>query len=107
MTDKEILDTYERTGSMRATAKELHVYTQVIRRVLITHGVYTSPMVEQVEEMASDGKSIDEIAQALHVTRAWVISSTPYTRGSYRIGDKTVNARRIAKCRERKNKNDL
>lgn len=106
MTARDILSTYEKTGSIRATAKELGIGYQVVRRVLITYGVYASQTTQRVEDLRNSGKTIDDIARELHIGRNWAICNLPYTKGSYRIGEKTVNAQRIAESRKRRNKNN-
>lgn len=105
MEEIEILKTYESTGSMKATAKELMIDLHLVRRVLITHGAFESKVSEEVAERYEQGESIDDIAKKLHISRSWVISNLPYTKGSYKIGEKSKNALAIAKSREKSREN--
>lgn len=104
MTVQEVLNTYKKIGSIKATAKELEIDYQLVRRILVTYGVYTSQIILKIGDLRNSGKTIDEIAQELHIGRKWVICNLPYTKGSYRIGEKTVNAQKIAEYRKRRDK---
>ena len=51
----KILTAYRQHKSLRATAKSLDISCQTVRRVLITAGLYTSPRVERIRELAAAG----------------------------------------------------
>lgn len=99
---EEIIKTYEATSSMKATAKICGIREQVVRRVLITAGTYASPLSEKIADLREEGYTIAEIAEILKLTKGWVITNTPYTKGSYVIGEKTENALKIQKSRNNK-----
>lgn len=102
MTDKEILDKYAETQSIRATASCLGLAPQTVKRRLITHGVYTSPIVRNVDELLRAGYTVQEAAKELGIGVNAVLANMPHTKGSYAIGEKTENAKRIEKCRNKK-----
>lgn len=85
---ERIVRTYNSCGSIRTTAGLMHVSPQTVRRVLITFGAYSSTEVIAVAELKDAGLSPEQIASKLHVTRKTVISSSPYTKGSYATGNK-------------------
>ena len=85
---ERIVTTYNSCGSIRTTAGLMHVSPQTVRRVLITFGAYSSPEVVAVAAYRDAGLSPEKIAAKLHITRKTVISSSPYTRGSYATGHK-------------------
>lgn len=103
-TEQEIISIYKATGSIKATSKISEVRGQVIRRVLITNGLYTSPMIDKIAELQESGYSLAEIAEYLHKTKSWIICNTPYTKGSYVLTPKSKNAVKIQKSREKKKK---
>lgn len=87
---------------VKQIARRTGTSEQKVRRVLITMGMWSSPLSEQIRRMLDDGKTLDEIAAALHMTRKNVIIYTPYTKGMYNAEYPTVNALRIRACKQRK-----
>lgn len=57
---------------------------------------------EKIADLREEGYTIAKIAEILKLTRGWVITNTPYTKGSYVIGEKSENALKIQKCRGNK-----
>lgn len=78
---EEIIKTYEATSSMKATAKICEIREQVVRRVLITAGMYTSPLSEKITDLREEGYTIAEIAEILKLTKGWVIPIHPIQKG--------------------------
>lgn len=102
ITAQQIIHAYERTQSLRESSRQLKIGLQVVRRVLITHDLYSTPLTIRIADFSKSGMTVDEIAEKLNIARSWVISNMPYTKGSYAVGEKTKNAIQIAKCRENK-----
>ena len=73
-----------------------------ISKILITAGAWSSPLSLKIAKMREDGKSIDEIAESLGMTRNAVLSYTPYDRGMQGAEYPSVNALRIRACRAKK-----
>lgn len=92
--------------SIRSIANHLSISGQKVRRVLITLGLYTSPMIQQVNTMAEAGSSVEEIAEALQIGRKAVISMLPYSKGAYNLITPTANAAHLRQWREKKDDND-
>lgn len=105
--EQQIVDVYEQTQSLRATSKQLNIDWQVVRRVLITHNSYSTPMTTYIADLINSGVTADEIAEKLNVTKSCIISNMPYTKGSYVVGEKSKNAMQIARCRENKKKREV
>lgn len=97
-----ILDAYRHTESIKDTAKALRISDQTIRRVLVQYGEYTSQRAHEVNALREAGKTVDEIAEELHIARNTVIAYLPYTRGPYISQKKTKNAMRIKAWRTKK-----
>lgn len=51
MTQKDILDKYEATKSMKETARKLKLSQQTVRRVLISNGIYPSERTREVARL--------------------------------------------------------
>lgn len=101
----EIVARYAKGDSIKCIAVQADVCYTVIRRVLITEGVplRNCPQADAIHAMLAKGMTVQEIAATLGINRKTVDSYTPYTKCSYAIGVKSLNARRIKRCRERKN----
>lgn len=101
-----IINTYNALGSLNATAKACGVSVKTALKVLCSAGVYPSEQAERVNRLA-ETLSVDEIANRLNITPKTVRAYLPYTKGTYLTDDKTINAQRIAACRERKKAGQL
>jgi len=81
--DEELFDrvctSYDSTGSIKKTAKDVGVSEQKARKILITKGKYTCENHQQIIKMQADGKSLEEIGEALHISRGQLLSYLPYT----------------------------
>ena len=104
-TNQDIIDSYAATQSLRKTSAECGVSIQIVRRILASSGIYTSNLTETINRMHSGGKSVEEIALHLGIRTDSVRAHLPYTRSSYVIGEKSKNARNIAKWRVKKKEN--
>lgn len=95
--------------TVKQIARRTGTSEQKVRRVLITIGLWSSPLSERIHRMHASGKTLDEIAAALGMTRNNVTSYLPYNKGMYNAEYPTTNALRIRACRESKkgaNNND-
>ena len=92
----------EQGFSLKEIARRTGTSAQKVRRVLITMGLWFSPLSEQIRHMRDDGKTTDEIATALHTTRTNVMSYSPYNKCMYNAEYPTTNALRIRACRKGK-----
>lgn len=102
MTNKQMTKMFLSGQSIREIASAANVSRQVVRRVLIEAGLFESEISNQISRLAADGKSPDEIANMLEISRSAVNSYLPYSKGRYKTDAPTENALRIRKTRERK-----
>ena len=102
MDQDKIIKTYEQTGSLAGAAHKLAISANKVRKVLISAGCYESERTIQIADLAKAGKTVDEIAQELHISPSTVNNYLPYTKGIYNGDTPTLNARRIRSTRERK-----
>lgn len=102
MDRNRIIMLYRGTVSIKAVSRVVGISHQTVRRVLVEAGEYKSARSEEIGRLLDSGLSHKQIADQLGIGLNAVISYAPYTKGSYLMGDKTVNARRIAKTREKK-----
>ena len=71
-----------------------------VRKLLITAGVYESPIAEAVLELWNDGVTSEEIQDHLHLSRASVHSYLPYSRVIYKLDDVAGGERSVAADRQ-------
>lgn len=90
--------------SLKQISRELNISEQKARKILITAGLWSSETCEKITALTKKGLSIDQITAETHLTRNAVLSYMPYDRGMQNTENPTVNALRIRKCREKKEK---
>ena len=105
MTTEDVVEEYQKWNSIKETARRLDVSRGVVRKCLITHGLFETPLTQEVAELIAAGIPQKEIAEQLGISYSWVNANLPYERGITITQSQTVNAQRIRKCREKKNKN--
>jgi hypothetical protein len=73
-----------------------------VRKLLITAGVYETPISGEVNRLYRQGRTIAEIQEATGLKRASIHSYLPYSKAIYKLEDASVTAERIRKYRSRK-----
>lgn len=98
----DVLNAWGRTGSIRATADSVGLSTQTVRRVLLDEGIDCSPYAYAIRARLNNGESAETIAKEFGIKEKTVETYRPYSRGSYAVGERTMNAQRIAEWRRRR-----
>lgn len=93
---------YQNGVSVRALAKQMGLSPMKTRKILITGGCYATDLSTEIEALYKDGKTISQIAELLNTTPANVNSYLPYERIIYGMEERSVEADRQARYRERK-----
>ena len=82
---KQVADYFSNTktpdkpeGSINTTAKHFKINRNKVRKILVTMGVWKSPLSEEVMQLRNRGMSIQEIAAELGVSVATVSTALPY-----------------------------
>lgn len=89
-------------ASIRQITNEFGMTPSKIRKLLITAGVFSSDVCDQVLELSRSGKSVPEIQRITGLSRASVHSYLPYSKIIYNAEEMSVNAERIRLYRDRK-----
>lgn len=105
MKNQEIVEYYNKSGSLKETAAAFGVGWQKVRKILISEGAYTSDIAEKVQELHKSGTSYAEIAEKLKINKNAVNSYLPYTKTVYNGDDASKNALKIRRWREEKRQN--
>lgn len=104
MTTEDVVAEYQKWNSIKETARRLDVDHGVVRKCLITHGLLETPLTQEIAGLIAAGIPQKEIAEQLGISYSWVNANLPYERGIMITSSQTDNAKRIRKCREKKNK---
>lgn len=97
-----VLRLHEQGLSIKQIARQLQISEQKARKILITAGAWSSPLSDQIQTMRKGGKTVEQIAAALGITRNAVLSYTPYDRGMKNAEYPTINALRVRASRAKK-----
>ena len=92
----------QRDNSIRSIAEEFNITPLKVRKILITAGVFSTDISDEVNDLFSRGKSILEIQRITGLGRASVYSYLPYKKVIYNTSEVSLNAERLKKYRERK-----
>ncbi len=98
---KTVCYNYKKGVSVRALAKQMELSPMKTRKILITGGCYFTDLSTEIGELYKDGKTVAEIAELLDTTPANVNSYLPYERIIYNMEERSVEADRQARYRER------
>lgn len=86
---QEVLELYRRHKNLRRTAAEAKISAQKARKILVTAGVYNTPIAIKIRGMYSRGYGAEKISRVIGLGVKAVNSYLPYARGMYnRKGDK-------------------
>lgn len=93
--------------SLAAFKEELEGYgynmsTAKIRKILITGGCWTTERSREVGELYEKYKSVAKVAKEIGTSEALVKMYLPYEKVVYDLEDKSGNAKRIDRWREKK-----
>lgn len=97
----EILRTFNRTQSIRTTAKEVGCSWQRVVKVLSSNSVIINETHEVILKMHKEGKTKTEIAKETGHSEKTVNAYLPAVRPYYNVSP-SDNAIRIKKCRNKK-----
>lgn len=87
--------------SLRAISKKFKISTMKARKMLITAGIYSIAQSRLVQELHSQGLSQEEISERTGLSRASITSYLPYSKRVYNMKEKSVNADRVERWRNR------
>lgn len=97
-----VCEAYKLGVSIRAVAKSVSLSPMKVRKILITGGCYSNDMSTEIDNLWKDGKTVQEIAEILNTSVSNVSSYLPYERIIYNMDEKSVEADRQQRYRDRK-----
>ena len=87
--------------SINETAKIFALPPHKVRKLLITGGFYDTEVFRQIRSLKEEGKSLEEIGNILLMKPATVRTYLPYERVIYNLEERSVNAERLQRFKER------
>ncbi len=83
---------------------DIELSTAKIRKLLITGGRWSTERSREIKKKYSELKSVPMVAESLGLSSALVVMNLPYEKVVYDLDDKSGNAKRIARWRDRQKK---
>ena len=103
---QELIDTvaeiYQEKKEVKATALELSLPPNKVKKLLITGKALTYPETKQIQELMNQGKTIPEIQKTMNLSYSALHTYLPYTKVAYKMSEISQNAERVRNYKLRK-----
>ncbi len=97
-----VVEVYMKLREIKATAIELDLPPNKVKKLLITAGVINYLETEQIQRLLKSGKTMIEVQEEMGLSRSAINTYLPYSKMIYKMSEVSQNAERVAKYRERK-----
>lgn len=87
--------------TINETAAEFDITPMKVRKLLITGGCYDTEIYRRIKALREQGKTVEAIAERIQKKSITVRSYLPYERVIYNLEEKSVNADRLQRFKER------
>ena len=87
--------------TINETAKEFGITPMKVRKLLITGRCYDTEMYREVKLLREQGLSVEQIAMKMGKAQGTIRSYLPYERVIYNLDDRSVNADRLQRFKQR------
>lgn len=102
---EKCVEEYNDASSMREAAKNLGISVMKLRKILITAGVYSTVLSKEIAALYNEGEEIESICKIECMSRACVYSYLPYQNIVYNLPEKSREAKKQKRYRERMRSN--
>lgn len=99
---KTVVDAYRDKKEIQATAKELNLLPQKVKKLLITAGEISYQETSKIQNLQQNGYNIKEIAKIMGISSSSIHSYLPYSKIIYKMDEISQNAERVQKYKQRK-----
>ena len=103
---QELIDTvsevYHTTNEIKATAIELDLPPNKVKKLLITAGVLKYTETEQIQKLLGQGKTMEEVQSSLNLSYSTINMYLPYSKVIYKMSEISQNAERVNRYKNRK-----
>lgn len=87
--------------TINETAKEFGITPMKVRKLLIVGGCYDTELYRTISALRADGMPVEKIAERLKKSPLTVRSYLPIERVIYNLDERSVNADRLVRFKER------
>ena len=87
--------------TINETAEMFNVTPAKIRKILVTGGYYDTALYRSIMALQAQGLSVEETAEKLGKKKVTVQSYLPYEKVIYMLEERSVNADRVQRFKER------
>lgn len=103
---QELIDTvaevYQATNEIKATAIELDLPPNKIKKLLITSGVLKYSETKRIQSLLQQGKTMEEIQDIMGLSYSTINTYLPYSKVIYKMSEISQNAERVRRYKIRK-----
>lgn len=96
----EVAQVYREKGEIKATARELSLPPNKVKKLLITGGELVCPERERILKLKGQGKSMEEIQNALVLSYSAIHTYLPYSKVIYKMDQVSQNAERVKRYKD-------
>ncbi len=96
------VEVYHSTREIKATALELSLPPNKVKKLLVTAGELVYPETEIIQKLLTQGKTVEEIQGLLNLSRAAINTYLPYSKCVYKAAEISQNAERVKRYQARK-----
>lgn len=97
-----VAEVYQATNEIKATAMELSLPPNKVKKLLITSGVLIYPETEQIQSLLWQGKTMEEIQTTTELGYSTINIYLPYSNMIYKMSEIRQNAERVNRYKNRK-----
>lgn len=97
-----VTEIYQATNEIKATALELDLPPNKVKKLLITSGVLDYPETEQIQSLLRQGKTMAEIQNIMGLGYSTINTYLPYSKVIYKMSEISQNAERVNRYKNRK-----
>lgn len=97
-----VAEVYQATNEIKATAMELSLPPNKVKKLLVTAGVLKYTETEQIQSLLQQGKTIAEIQTIMGLSYSTINTYLPYSKVIYKMSEISQNAERVNRYKNRK-----
>lgn len=90
----EVASIYLETNSVNKTSQRCNISRTKVRKVLITVGLLSSPLINDIKELINKGMDNNQICHYLNISRSIYNENTGYIKGIYNGDNRSKQALR-------------
>lgn len=99
--DEKWLEIMGNDPTINETAAEFDIPAMKVKKLLITGGYYDTELYREIKKMKEAGLTVEEISKIIGKRPITVRSYLPYERVIYNLEDRTVNADKLQRFKEK------